>query len=185
MAKKNLPKRKSIRLKNYDYTSVGCYFVTICTHNRKCLFGKIVGNKMVLNGIGKMIKNIWKSLPNHHSVKLNVFQIMPNHVHSIIQIVDASVGATRGSPAVNRSNNPGGSQPNNPDGSRPAPTGLGTIVGLFKSECTKQIRRILKKPNIVVWQRNYYENIIRNENDLNKIRQYIKINPEMPAPLIS
>lgn len=153
--------RQSIRLKNYDYSKSGYYFVTICTENRLCIFGDIVvgatrgsPTHMELNEMGKIIENIWESLPNHHPVKLDTFQIMPNHVHFIIQIVDS-----------------GGSRPNDVGGSRPAPTTVGTIVGLFKSECTKQIR--IGSPKTHVWQRNYYEHIIRTENDLNKIREYI------------
>jgi len=150
--------RHSIRLKKYDYSQSGYYFVTICTENRLCIFGDIVVGAtrgspahMKLNEMGKIIENVWESLPNHHSVELDVFQIMPNHVHFIIQIVDSG-------------------------GSRPAPT-IGTIVGLFKSECTKQIR--IGSPKIHVWQRNYYEHIIRTENDLNKIRMYISENPDI------
>jgi len=165
-----ISKRKPIRLKNYDYSNNGYYFITICTQNRKCLFGNIVGvgrdrpiQKMILNNVGKIVQNTWQSLPNHHSVELDTFQIMPNHIHFVIQIV----GATRGSPASIKTG-----------GSRPAPT-LGTIIGLFKSECTKQIRRQSKNPNIIVWQRNYHEHIIRNEKSLNKIRKYIKTNPLM------
>lgn len=173
----NLSQRKSIRLKNYNYSADGFYFITICTQNRRYLFGDIVGvgrdrPEMFLNDIGKIVENIWESLPNHHCVGLDTFQIMPNHVHFIIQI---TVRATRGSPVIET----GGSRPIT-GGSRPAPTTmLGTIVGLFKSECTKQIRHKLKNPHLVVWQRNYYEHIIRIETDLNKIRQYIQKNPQM------
>lgn len=172
---KNLPQRKSIRLKNYNYSARGFYFITICAQNRECILGNIVGAHrdapahMELNETGKIIENIWRSLPDHHFVKLNTFQIMPNHVHFVIQ----TVGATRGSPVID-----GGSRPQT-GGSRPAPTKLGTIVGLFKSECTKQIRRTLGQSNMIIWQRNYYEHIIRTENDLNKIRQYIIINPTL------
>lgn len=158
--------RHSIRLKNYDYSQSGLYYVTICTENRSCIFGDIVGATrgspayMKLNEIGKIVENIWKSLPDHHPVELDTFQIMPNHIHFIIQIIDT-----------------GGSRQNVLGGSRPAPTiTLGTIIGLFKSECTKQINIVgatRGSPKIHVWQRNYYEHIIRNENDLNKIHEYI------------
>jgi len=174
--------RKQIRLKNYDYSQSGLYFVTICTENRKRLFGDIVGVgrdrppligrdrsmpdeprvSMILNQYGTIVKNVWKSLPDHHSVELDAFQIMSNHVHFILHIV---LGA-----------------------SRRAPTTLGTIVGLFKSECTKQINNVgatrgspdsktRGSPKIHIWQRNYYEHIIRNENELIIIREYIKLNP--------
>lgn len=163
------PQRQSIRLKNYDYAHAGHYYVTICTHNRQCLFGTIKNGKILLNKSGKIIVDIWQSLPKHHPVELDTFQIMPNHMHSVIQIV----GATRGSPAIATVR----SKPQT-GGSRPAPT-LGTIIGLFKSECTKKIRRAMENPHINVWQRNYYEHVIRNQKSLNKIRQYISTNPSM------
>jgi len=153
--------RKSIRLKNYDYSQSGLYFVTICTQNRECIFGNIINNNvgvgrdrpisMILNQYGKIIENVWESLPDHHSVELDVFQIMPNHVHFILHIV---LGA-----------------------SRRAPTTLGFIVGMFKTECTKQINKLRNTPGQKIFQRNYYEHIIQNENELIKIRQYIKTNP--------
>ena len=83
---KNFPQRKSIRLKNCDYSENGFYYVTVCTQNRECLFGDIIDRKMVLNGAGKIIQNIWELLPGHYSVKLDAFQIMPNHVHFIIRM---------------------------------------------------------------------------------------------------
>jgi len=153
--------RKSIRLKNYDYSQSGLYFVTICTQNRECIFGNIINNNvgvgrdrpisMILNQYGKIIENVWESLPDHHSIELDVFQIMPNHVHFILHIV---LGA-----------------------SRRAPTTLGFIVGMFKTECTKQINKLRNTPGQKIFQRNYYEHIIQNENELIKIRQYIKTNP--------
>ena len=153
--------RQSIRLKKYDYSQSGLYFVTICTQNRECIFGNIINNNvgvgrdrpisMILNQYGKIIENVWESLPDHHSIELDVFQIMPNHVHFILHIV---LGA-----------------------SRRAPTTLGFIVGMFKTECTKQINKLRNTPGQKIFQRNYYEHIIQNENELIKIRQYIKTNP--------
>jgi len=84
------PSRKSIRLRDYDYANDGWYYITICTQNRKCLFGEIKNGKMKLNDCGKMVDDVWQSLPDHHPVILDVFQIMPNHVHFIIQIVGGS-----------------------------------------------------------------------------------------------
>ena len=155
--------RQSIRLKNYDYSQSGLYYVTICTKNRENLFGDINNNNvgvgrdrpvsMILNQYGKIIKNVWESLPDHHPVELDAFQIMPNHIHFILHIV---LGA-----------------------SRRAPTTLGFIVGMFKKECTKQINKLRNTPGQKTFQRNYYEHIIRAENDLNKIRKYVINNPSM------
>jgi len=164
--------RHSIRLKNYDYSKSGLYFVTICTENRECLFGEIVGARrdspetiecdrpdlMILNQYGKIIENVWKSLPDHHSVELDEFQIMPDHIHFILHIIFNA-------------------QQNHMGASRRAPTTLGFIVGIFKTECTKQINKLRNMPSQKIFQRNYYERIIRTENDLNKIREYIKLNP--------
>ena len=158
-------------MKNYDYSQSGLYFVTICAQNRECLFGNIVGAihesplpKMVLNDIGKIIDSVFKTLPDRFPVILDAFQIMPNHVHMVIQIVgvhhDAPiiVGAIHESPLRKRSL-------------------LSQIIGYFKMNSAKSIHQI--NPNIPVWQRNYYEHIIRNEQSLEKIRNYIDSNPKM------
>lgn len=151
--------RKQIRLKGYDYSGEGWYFVTICTQNRECLLGNIVGVgrdrpiSMILNQRGKIIENIFKSLSDHHPVQLDSFQIMPNHVHFIIHIINK--GASRRAPTET----------------------LGFIVGMFKTECTSQINKLQHTPGQKIFQRNYYEHIIRNEFDLFRIRQYICDNP--------
>lgn len=172
-----LPKRKQIRLSGYDYSQNGCYFVTICTQNRDCLFGDIVGvgrdrPAIMLNEYGKIVENVWYSLPDHHPVELYIFQIMPNHIHFVL-VIDNTGGQTGAS-----RNDTGESS----GASRRAPTRkptLGFIVGMFKTECTKQINQFRKTPGGIVFQRNYYEHIIRNENELYKIREYIELNPEM------
>lgn len=158
-----IKRRKQIRLKKYDYSNAGWYFVTICIQNRECLLGNIVGVgrdrpiSMILNQRGKIIENVFKSLSDHHPVQLDAFQIMPNHFHFIIHII-----------------NKGASRRNVEGASRRAPTEtLGFIVGMFKTECTSQINKLQHTPGQKIFQRNYYEHIIRNEYDLNRIRQYI------------
>ncbi len=156
-------KRKRIRLKEYDYSQSGYYHITICTYNRLCLFGNIFNGKMVLNDVGKIINNVWLTISKHfNNVKLDAFQIMPDHFHGIVIIVGA-----------------GSSRPNHPYVSHPI---LGQIVGYFKYQSTKQINDLLRSENPTptikkIFQRNYYEHIIRNEIELLKIRQYIKTNP--------
>ena len=150
--------RCSIRLKGYDYTQPGAYFVTICTHQRRCLFGDVVGGEMRLNELGDFVWATWHDLPNHvPHVQLDAFVVMPNHVHGIIIIRD--VGA----------------------GSEPAPTtkrhGLPEIVRQFKTFSARRINRRRGTPGQPVWQRNYYEHIIRHEESLNRIRDYILTNP--------
>ncbi len=154
--------RKKIRLKNYDYSDSGWYFVTICTQNRKCMLGDVVENKIRLNNLGKIIYENWCQIPNYYkNVDLDEFQIMPNHIHGIIII-----GRENRAPTLKRT-----------------PT-LGQIIAYFKYESTKCINNVVgvgsSDPNDKfkkLFQRNYYEHIIRNEKELNKIRQYIKDNP--------
>src|SRR3989339_528025 len=87
-------KRKQIRLRKYDYSNAGWYFVTICTQNRECLFGNIVNDKMILNKYGLIVNKYWLMIPNHfNNVELDEFTIMPNHVHGIVVIYNVSVGA--------------------------------------------------------------------------------------------
>ena len=161
--------RHSIRLKKYDYSRSGLYFVTICTQNRECLFGNVVNGKMKLNSAGKIIDSVWKSLSKRFPIVLDEFQIMPNHVHMIVNIVGAGFMPARGERAT----------------TRVAPTvTLGDIIGAFKSLITHEYIMGVKnngwKPfDKRLWQRNYYEHIIRTENDLNKIRKYIINNPSM------
>ena len=91
--------RRSIRLQGYDYSSPGAYFVTMCTHNRECLFGEIANGKMRLNELGKIASQCWLAIPDHFPhARLGAFVIMPNHVHGIIWIVDNIVGAKNFSP---------------------------------------------------------------------------------------
>jgi len=151
--------RRSIRLKDYDYSQAGAYFVTICAHNQRGLFGNIVNGEMKLSSIGKIVQREWNKTPARFpNVELDAFIIMPNHIHGIL-----IVGATLVVAHDNRA------------GTRPAPT-LGKIVGSFKSRCVRKC--IQNRLNVdKLWQRNYYEHIIRDEKDLNKIREYIINNP--------
>jgi REP element-mobilizing transposase RayT len=160
--------RRSIRLKGYDYASAGAYFVTIVTYQRECVFGEIVNGEMRLNEVGKIVEKTWNDLPNHYSnVELGAFCIMPNHVHGIIILIDTTVGAGHVVGA----------------GLRPAPTpttkhhGLPEIVRAFKSFSARHVNEHLHSPGISLWQRNYYEHIIRDNNEHNRIHLYIESNP--------
>ena len=162
--------RRSIRLRGYDYTQPGAYFVTICTHDRICLFGRVVKEDMRLNEFGEIVRECWLMIPHHFPhTALDAFIIMPNHVHGIIWIVNAAsddnVGATHASPL--RLPSPRG----------PKRKSIGAIVGSFKSVVTKRINQKRGTPGLPVWQRNYYEHIVRNDESLNRIRQYIAENP--------
>ncbi len=162
--------RRSIRLKGYDYSQPGAYFITVCTHNREHLFGHVDKGKMVLNNAGDVIKKSLLEIPEHFpNVTIDEYVIMPNHVHCIMII---SVGANNHSPL--RGYSP--QQVNSPKHPKSGTSKtIGSIVRGFKIGAVKWFRENtdIQKP----WQRNYYEHIIRNENELNDIRKYIVNNP--------
>ena len=199
--------RRTIRLNGFDYSNNGYYFVTICTKNRKNIFGEIVGArrdspfnkneilKIKLNKNGKIVNDIWKTLPDHNNVILDEFCIMPNHVHFVLGINNNQLkqndlikinDGVLGNGALDNKcgvigNENGAMGINNKGESRLAPTTtqLGLVIGMFKTECTKQINKLNKTPGIQLFQRNYYEHIIRNEKEYLRIKEYIRLNPEM------
>jgi REP element-mobilizing transposase RayT len=158
--------RRSIRLKDYDYSECGAYFITICTHRRECLFGEIVNGEMRLNEFGEIV---WEEWDNNAKVRKNLerdeYIVMPNHVHGILLILDENdVGATRRVAPTKRPNGP-------------ASGSIGAIIGQFKSIVTKQINSMRGTRGLNVWQRNYHEHVIRDEDELLEIREYIANNP--------
>ncbi len=158
--------RRSIRLQRYDYSCAGAYFVTICTQNRECLFGEMVDGAMRLNAAGKVVEQCWQEIPTHFPhVELDEFVVMPNHVHGILAIGDFGVAA--GEPANDYS----------PLRKGPAGTArtIGSMVRGFKIGVTKWMRQTHTIHE--VWQRNYWEHIIRDEAELVHIRAYICDNP--------
>ena len=186
--------RRSIRLQGYDYSQPGAYFVTICAHHRECLFGTIVHEKMALNEFGSIARDAWVDLPNHYQrVQLDAFIVMPNHVHGIIGLSDG-VGLEHAGV------NPGGaihvvgagSEPTRHGGAiheSPRPESykqmitrrrrmlLPKIIGRFKMNSARQINILRETSGLPVWQRNYFERIIRDEKQHNAIRTYIANNP--------
>ncbi|MFN8528329.1 MAG: transposase [Anaerolineae bacterium] len=163
----SLPQRKSPRLKGYDYSLSGAYFVTVCTHDRRCLFGEIDDHVLMLNAAGQIAAEHWLALPVHHpGIELDAFVVMPNHIHGIIVIV----GTTPASSAPSHLAKP------DEAGLVPTKTRLGTVIGSYKSAVTRAIRETTQIPDLRVWQARYYDHIIRNEADLNRIREYIDTN---------
>ncbi|MCR4439469.1 MAG: transposase [bacterium] len=164
--------RRSIRLKGYDYTQPGAYFIPICAHERASLFGAVVGGEMVLNEYGRIVQTCWDAIPNHFPhAELDAFVVMQNHVHGMLWIVETDgarnrVRATHAWPL-----------PRNARPSGPASGALGAIVGSFKSAVTRRINALRGTPGPPVWQRNYHQHILRNEGALNTIRRYIAENP--------
>jgi putative transposase len=163
--------RRSIRLEGYDYAQPGAYFITICTQDRVCLFGDIVDGVMRLNQTGEIVRQCWMAIPEHfpHAM-LDEFVVMPNHVHGIIVVGEMpNVGATHASPL------PLAPPRVRPHG--PHRQSVGSIVGSFKSAATRRMNEYRGTSGTTVWQRNYYEHIIRTEDSLDRIRRYIAENP--------
>ena len=160
--------RRSIRLKGYDYAQPGAYFITICTQDRACLFGEVADGEMRLNEMGQVVCECWSAIPEHFSNGvLDAFVAMPNHVHGMVVIVDGRGTACRA---------PAGRAPTEQFG-RPITGSVPTIIRSFKSAVTRRINALRGTPGAPVWQRNYYEHIIRNDDALHRIRQYIADNP--------
>ncbi|HEX9665619.1 MAG TPA: transposase [Thermodesulfobacteriota bacterium] len=158
--------RRSIRLKDYDYSQPGAYFITICTKDRMCLFGKDLDGELRINNYGKIVLGFWNDLDHLYSnVRTDAFVVMPNHVHGIIMI-EESVGAIHELPLQNRN-----------DKMKRRQMLIPKMVGRFKMKSSKRINAVRDTPNMSVWQRNYHEHIIRDEGSLKRIREYIKNNP--------
>lgn len=149
--------RHSIRLPQYDYTQAGAYFITIVTYQRELLFDDPV--------LRRIVETFWQRLPQHMPhVKLDVFVVMPNHLHGILWLIKTDLGTSAADTI-------------SPPQSHLVAGSLGAIVGNFKSITARRINQIRKTPGQPMWQRNYYEHIIRHDKELNAIRQYIGDNP--------
>ena len=178
--------RRSIRLQGFDYSKAGAYFITICTHHRLCRFGKIKNGEMRFNPIGWIVSEQWKVIPERYQmVKLDEFVVMPNHIHGIFAITTG----TRTQSSIPNPDDPVGAPARGANLSdtakrapaRGAPT-VGDIVGSYKSLCVHHCLKWTKgnTPEWILgtlWQRNFWEHIIRNESELDRIREYIRTNP--------
>jgi len=194
-------RRRSIRLKGYDYTRDGTYYVTICTQDRARVFGAVVDGKMRLNAYGRKIADCWLWLAEQYPyVGLDEWVVMPNHFHGIILITDGADADDR----TDAGDGGGADADDRRGGSRTAPTGprnasagpcgiptgsvgpptvptnrkpLGRLVGAFKTVFAKHVNEIRSTPGAKLWQRNYYEHVIRDDLSLRRIREYIANNP--------
>jgi len=160
---------RSIRLKGYDYTQVGAYFVTMVTYHRDPLFGEIKNGEMTLNNFGKIADECWCAIPDHFPfVELGTYVIMPNHGHGIIVITDdRSRGAIYRAPTEH--------VPTVEQFGKPTVGSLPTIIRTYKAAVTRVIGR--EHNTTGIWQRNYHEHIIRNEREMDNIWRYIEANP--------
>ncbi len=170
--------RRSIRLPGYDYSQSGAYFVTICTDQRQCLFGDVVDGQMVLNQYGAIVAETYQWLCQRYPyLYSDEWIVMPNHFHAIMVITDQPRmdadqprrGVSRNAPTINEQYNV------NVINKQRKP--LGRLIGAFKTVSTKKINILRDAPGTTIWQRNYYEHIIRNQDAMDKIRQYIINNP--------
>lgn len=144
--------RKQLRLPDYDYSTKGFYYVTVCTYNRNRLLGKIENGKMILSRYGKIADYTWQDLKNHNSIELHEYVIMPDHIHGIIQLHEGQKD-------------------------------ISEIVRQFKTFTSKRINEFLKQNGLQpfsageIWQRSFYDHVIRDENDYLEKVQYIINNP--------
>jgi REP element-mobilizing transposase RayT len=159
--------RRSIRLPGYDYTTHGAYFITVCAKERQCLFGVVENGQMRMNEAGRVAEQCWNDIPAHfpHAV-LDEMVVMPNHVHGIVWINGR--GTACRTPTMEQFG-------------QPVSGSISTIVRSFKSAVTKHINELHGVSGNTIWQRNFYERIIRNETELNGIREYIRSNPALWA----
>jgi REP element-mobilizing transposase RayT len=179
--------RRSLRLPGYDYAQSGAYFVTIVAAGRECIFGSIADGETFASPAGKIVQAERKDLPRRFGfLELGAFVVMPNHIHGII-IIRVTVGATR--PALNMAfegevplpsvmNNGAERSPLRPRLQRKS---LGAIIAQFKPRVTKRIWKLPHRRGIPIWQRNYYEHVIRNQEGCERIHRYIESNRVMWA----
>ena len=159
---KELPKRKRLRLENYDYSSCGAYFLTICTHNRQNMLSSVVGAihespVIKLTEYGKIVDNVIKNIPEHLMITVDRYVIMPNHIHLIIIIPNnEKIRAIRESPLRGRSV-------------------ISKAIGYIKMNASKEIHNRLG--NNTIWQRGFHDHIIRDQCDYEEISKYISENP--------
>lgn len=141
-----LPARRSIRLRHFDYTSPGCFFVTLCCHQHRTLFGQIKQGELLASPIGNIVnQQILQWAMRYPQLSLDAFVIMPNHLHLLCTLQTCST-----------------------------PIPLGSYIGALKSICWQQTKHLL---GTRLWQRNYFEHVVRNEHTLAKIVAYIQNNP--------
>jgi len=159
------------RLRDWDYSSPGYYYVTVCAYDRKEMFGKIVDDEMRLNGYGEIVTDEWrKSFEIRNELNGDEFIVMPNHIHGIVRISGTSV-ETHGRASLQKQ-----SEHKNGIAIR-APKSVSSFIAGFKSATTKRINQIRNTPGHAVWQPRFHDRIIRNEKSLFQIRRYIRNNP--------
>ena len=159
-------RRNSLRHPCHDYTKAGAYFVTFCAHQGRSIFGQVIDRKMVLNPLGQIAEDAWQKFANRHAnVTVDVYVIMPNHVHVLLRLVQ--------DPDIDNQD----STPKTRAFGDAIADSLSTLIGAYKSSVTQPARRAGLAPGQPIWQRNFYDSIVRNEAGLQRIRDYIRANP--------
>jgi REP element-mobilizing transposase RayT len=144
------PERRWVRLREYDYSTPGAYFVTICADGRRCIFGSSEDASIRLTSWGAMARTEWERLGKRWSnVSIDEFVVMPNHIHGLVLIIDNGERAPK----------------------------LGSIVNAFKGDVVKRVRDVSGNSSMALWQRSYYDHIVRDQDELDRIREYIRNNP--------
>ena len=167
--------RQSLRLKDSDYSQAGAYFVTICTNNRQWLFGEIRQGEMVLSAIGRLVSAQWQQIPYRFAgLELGAWIVMPNHIHGILIITRSGEASNLITPVLQETADRK-TPPTQPRGT--APGSVGAIIQNYKSITSRKISRQDESMRAAIWQRNYYEHIIRDEQSYLEIAQYIVDNP--------
>jgi REP-associated tyrosine transposase len=155
-------RRRTIRLQTWDYSADGAYFVTICTTQQRHLFGNIVDGVMRLNSVGTIVTDSWRWLASRYPyVTLDEWCLMPNHLHGILVLTGR--GGSRTAPTVTEI------LPRKP---------LGRLIGAFKTVSTKHINQLRRTPGAIVWQRNFWERVVRDDVEMDRIRSYVRNNPD-------
>jgi REP element-mobilizing transposase RayT len=185
-----LPRRQSLRLRNHDYAQPGAYYVTLCTQRRVCLFGRVVDGQMHTNDLADIITACWFDLPDHYGhVLLDAFVVMPNHIHAVIVlrdyddgVLDNTMDTTVGAglrPAPTAINDADSADDDGPslNNSVPQRHALPEIVRALKTFSSTRINQCRRRPCARLWQRGYYDHVVRSERDLERIRLYIQNNP--------
>lgn len=162
-------RRRSIRLPHWDYRESGAYFVTICTHDRLPLFGHVVEDQSRLNQFGRVVEEEWRrSADIRAEIALDAFVVMPNHVHGIVWIRRAPTAGAQGlAPLRHAPGPPFAVQPKS----------LSSMIRGFKAASKMRVNGLRQAPGTAVWQRNYFERVLRNDGELNRAREYILDNP--------
>lgn len=174
MTKNNeLPNRRSVRFPDYDYTQPGAYFITIVTLNRACIFGEVSEGMVLLTPLGNIVAYEWQRLNIRFAhIQLGEWVVMPNHLHGIINLIDRHPGISFAK-ETNKEND----RSSHESFGVPIKGSIPTIIRSFKSSVTRRYQEISRNHLGKIWHRNYYEHIIRNENDLKRIHEYIEDNP--------